>query len=95
MADGAEAVVQGHITDRWDILSSYTFLHAEVVSSESYPNAFGKPLNNVPENLFNLRTLLFDLDNVAQRISAGDPNSTNAVKLTGIYHNLLRRWAEV
>jgi len=53
MADGAEAVVQGHITDRWDILSSYTFLHAEVVSSESYPNAFGKPLNNVPENLFN------------------------------------------
>jgi PKHD-type hydroxylase len=41
------------------------------------------------------RTLLFDLDNVAQRISAGDPNSPNAVKLTGIYHNLLRRWAEV
>lgn len=41
------------------------------------------------------RTLLFDLDNVAQRISTGDPNSPNAVKLTGIYHNLLRRWAEV
>lgn len=41
------------------------------------------------------RTLLFDLDNVTQRISAGDPNSPNAVKLTGIYHNLLRRWAEV
>lgn len=55
-ADGAEAVIQGHITDRWDILSSYTFLHAEVVSSESYPDAVGKPLNNVPENLFNLWT---------------------------------------
>lgn len=41
------------------------------------------------------RTLLFDLDNVTQRISAGDANSPNAVKLTGIYHNLLRRWAEV
>jgi PKHD-type hydroxylase len=41
------------------------------------------------------RTLLFDLDNVAQRISASDPNSPNGVKLTGIYHNLLRRWAEV
>lgn len=41
------------------------------------------------------RTLLFDLDNVAQRISTGDPNAPNAVKLTGIYHNLLRRWAEV
>lgn len=41
------------------------------------------------------RTLLFDLDNVTQRISAEQPNAPNAVKLTGIYHNLLRRWAEV
>lgn len=41
------------------------------------------------------RTLLFDLDNVTQNVSAGDPNSAQAVKLTGIYHNLLRRWAEV
>ena len=41
------------------------------------------------------RTLLFDLDNVNQRISAEQPNSPAAVKLTGIYHNLLRRWAEV
>lgn len=41
------------------------------------------------------RTLLFDLDNVNQSISAAQPNSPAAVKLTGIYHNLLRRWAEV
>jgi len=41
------------------------------------------------------RTLLFDLDNVTQRITAEGPNSPNAVRLTGIYHNLLRRWAEV
>jgi PKHD-type hydroxylase len=41
------------------------------------------------------RTLLFDLDHVTQRISTEQPNSPNAVKLTGIYHNLLRRWAEV
>ncbi|HUZ05344.1 MAG TPA: Fe2+-dependent dioxygenase [Acidobacteriaceae bacterium] len=41
------------------------------------------------------RTLLFDLDNVTQHISAEQPNAPNAVKLTGIYHNLLRRWAEV
>lgn len=40
------------------------------------------------------RTLLFDLDNVIQSVSTGDPNSPNAVKLTGIYHNLLRRWAD-
>jgi PKHD-type hydroxylase len=41
------------------------------------------------------RTLLFDLDNVTQRITAEDPGAANAIKLTGIYHNLLRRWAEV
>lgn len=41
------------------------------------------------------RTLLFDLDNVTQRLSVEQPNSPNAIKLTGIYHNLLRRWAEV
>lgn len=41
------------------------------------------------------RTLLFDLDNVTQRISADAPNSPNSITLTGIYHNLLRRWAEV
>ncbi len=41
------------------------------------------------------RTLLFDLDNVAQSVGASDPNSPSAVKLVGIYHNLLRHWAEV
>jgi PKHD-type hydroxylase len=37
------------------------------------------------------RTLLFDLDTGIQRI-AQEPAS---VQLTGVYHNLLRRWAEV
>lgn len=41
------------------------------------------------------RTLLFDLDNVAQRIASEQIDSPNAIRLTGIYHNLLRRWAEV
>ena len=41
------------------------------------------------------RTLLFDLDNVAHQVGAGNPNSPNAVKLTGNQHNLLRHWADV
>lgn len=52
--DGAEGELQGRLTDRWEILSSYTFLHSETVSSRYYPAAVGEPLNNVPENLFNL-----------------------------------------
>lgn len=41
------------------------------------------------------RTLLFDLDTATQRISAEAPMHPSAIQLTGIYHNLLRRWAEL
>ena len=41
------------------------------------------------------RTLLFDLDVAIQRVNGGQDASAAAVQLTGVYHNLLRRWAEV
>jgi PKHD-type hydroxylase len=41
------------------------------------------------------RTLLFDLDSSIQRVSRELPDHPSAVELTGIYHNLLRRWAEL
>ena len=41
------------------------------------------------------RALLFDLDNGIQQLSADHPDHPSAVKLTGVYHNLLRQWAEV
>jgi len=41
------------------------------------------------------RTLLFDLDVATQRIAADSPTHPSALQLTGIYHNLLRRWAEL
>jgi len=41
------------------------------------------------------RTLLFDLDAAIQRVATGGGDQAAAVQLTGIYHNLLRRWAEV
>jgi PKHD-type hydroxylase len=41
------------------------------------------------------RTLLFDLDTAIQRIAAGTPEHPSALQLTGVYHNLLRRWAEL
>ena len=40
------------------------------------------------------RTLLFDLDTAIQRVNRDAPASPSAVQLTGIYHNLMRRWAE-
>jgi PKHD-type hydroxylase len=41
------------------------------------------------------RTLLFDLDTAIQGINAEAPNHPSAVQLTAVYHNLLRRWAEL
>src|SRR5687768_18123784 len=41
------------------------------------------------------RTLLFDLDTAIQRLAADHPDHPSAVQLTGVYHNLLRRWAEL
>lgn len=45
------------------------------------------------------RSLLFDLDTGIQRLNneiTGNPSAAQiAVQLTGVYHNLLRQWAEV
>ena len=41
------------------------------------------------------RTLLFDLDMAIQRVNQDVPDHPSCVHLTGVYHNLLRRWAEL
>jgi PKHD-type hydroxylase len=41
------------------------------------------------------RTLLFDLDSAIQRVAGEIPNSPAPVQLTAVYHNLLRRWADM
>jgi PKHD-type hydroxylase len=40
------------------------------------------------------RTLLFDLDTAIQRLNLDNRDHPSAVQLTGVYHNLLRRWAD-
>jgi PKHD-type hydroxylase len=41
------------------------------------------------------RTVLFDLDLAIQRLAGESPDHPSAVQLTGVYHNLIRMWAEV
>ena len=41
------------------------------------------------------RTLLFDLDMAIQRLATEQPEHPSAVQLTGVYHNLVRMWAEL
>jgi PKHD-type hydroxylase len=40
------------------------------------------------------RALLFDMDSAIQSLGRDVPNHAAAVQLTGVYHNLLRRWAD-
>ena len=41
------------------------------------------------------RTLLFDLDGAIRNLNQTVPQHAAAVQLTGVYHNLLRKWADV
>ena len=41
------------------------------------------------------RTLLFDLDVAIQRLTTDMPEHPSVLELTSLYHNLLRRWADV
>lgn len=41
------------------------------------------------------RALLFDMDVGIQRLAADTPDHPGVIQLTGVYHNLLRQWAEM
>ena len=40
------------------------------------------------------RALLFDMDIAIQRMAQENPDHPSVVQLTGVYHNLLRMWAD-
>jgi PKHD-type hydroxylase len=41
------------------------------------------------------RALLFEMDRAIQRLMIDQPEHPSTLQLTGVYHNLLRQWAEV
>ncbi|MGQ0530351.1 MAG: Fe2+-dependent dioxygenase [Panacagrimonas sp.] len=41
------------------------------------------------------RALLFDMDNAIRLLGRDMPDHASGIQLTGVYHNLLRRWADV
>lgn len=41
------------------------------------------------------RSMLFDMDVAIQRLGADSPGHPAVVQLTGVYHNLIRTWAEM
>ena len=41
------------------------------------------------------RAMLFELDESIQALRSDHPDHPSVVRLTGLYHNLLRSWAEL
>jgi PKHD-type hydroxylase len=41
------------------------------------------------------RSLLFEMDEAIQRLGAENATHPSVIQLTGVYHNLLRQWAEL
>lgn len=41
------------------------------------------------------RTMLYDLDTSIRELTAGGADAASLLRLTGCYHNLLRRWAQL
>ncbi|MGH8021132.1 MAG: Fe2+-dependent dioxygenase [Opitutaceae bacterium] len=41
------------------------------------------------------RAILFDMDIAIQRLGGENPDHPSVVQLTGVYHNLIRQWAEM
>jgi catecholate siderophore receptor len=50
---GFEFTASGHITSRWELLTSYAYLDTRVTSSNYYPASVGAELANVAPNTFN------------------------------------------
>ncbi|GAA4753504.1 TonB-dependent siderophore receptor PiuA [Sphingomonas daechungensis] len=54
--DGFEFGATGRITERWQVVASYTYLHSEVIESNTVTD-IGNRLGNVPKNSGSLWTL--------------------------------------
>jgi catecholate siderophore receptor len=53
---GVQVEARGHLMQRWELLSSYSYLDSRVVNSKYYPAAIGARLANVPTHTFNIWT---------------------------------------
>ena len=98
--DGGELVVEDTFGERRIklpagdlVLYPGTSVHrVELVTRGTRIAAFFWIQSHVRED--SRRTILFELDNAIQRIATDVPNHPAVVDLAGVYHNLLRTWAD-
>ena len=61
--DGFELGINGHLTDRWEIIAGYTYLDGKTIASTT-PGIVGKRLNDVAHNAVNLWTEYYVTDTI-------------------------------
>ena len=61
--DGFELGMNGHLTDRWEIVAGYTYLNGKTIASTT-PGIVGKRLNDVAHNAINLWTEYYVTDKI-------------------------------
>jgi catecholate siderophore receptor len=52
--NGVEVQASGHLTNRWEVLSSYAYLDSKVVNAQFFPASVGAQLANVPRNTYSV-----------------------------------------
>ena len=52
--NGFEVQASGHLTSRWEVLSSYAYLDSKVVNSQFFPASVDAQLANVPRNTYSV-----------------------------------------
>ncbi len=101
--DGGELVVEDSYGEHWVklpaghmVLYPATSLHrVEPVTRGNRVSSFFWVQSMIRQDA--RRTMLFDMDTALQELGAAADASVkaSAVRLTGVYHNLLREWAEM
>ena len=98
--DGGELVIQGEFArhsvklpaGHLVLYPASTFHHVTPVTRGARLASFFWIQSLVREN--NRRAMLLELDDTIRELSIQAPESPSAARLTGLYHNLLRDWAE-
>ncbi len=98
--DGGELIIQGEFArhrfklpaGQMILYPASTFHQVTPVTRGSRLAAFFWTQSLVREH--SRRALLFELDNTIQGLAQDSPEQPAVVRLTGLYHNLLREWSE-
>lgn len=99
--EGGDLVVKnGHNEQRVKLPAGHLVLYSSGSRQEVRPVTSGVSFRATPwvQSMIldnGQRKILFDMDTALQTLSEKMPDDPSIIKLTGVYHNLLRYWAQI